>query len=127
MKCEDCELLLAQGEAAAAVEEHLSACAGCRAIAEELRANAAVLEALRDEELPRIEVKLPRTRSVYPWAVAAAAAALVIGSLLPRPAPPMPPPPPPEPPAATTVPRAQPLKIKMLTPDPEVVIYWIVD
>lgn len=130
MKCEDCEFLLAQGDSGTAVEEHLSMCAGCRSIAEELRANASVLEGLRSEELPRIEVKLPRSGKVSPWAIGvAAAAAFVIGSLFPRPTPaPMPPHPHSAPvaPEVSAVPR-EPLKIKMLTPDPDVVIYWIVD
>lgn len=129
MKCEDYEILLAQGEPGAEIERHLSQCPACRALAQDLAANAAVLEALRIEELPRIELKLPRRRSLYPWAVgAAAAAAFVIGSLLPKPtAPPAPPAPAPAPPPVITIPRPQPLKIKMLTPDPNVVIYWIVD
>ena len=130
MKCEDCEFLLAQREATAAIEEHLRECLACRSIADDLRANAAVLEELRNQELPRIEVKLPRSGKVSPWAIGvAAAAAFVIGSLFPRPTPaPMPPHPQPAPvaPEVSAVPR-EPLKIKMLTPDPDVVIYWIVD
>jgi hypothetical protein len=128
-KCEECQVLLAQGESGPEIERHLSECPACRALAEELAANAAVLEALRSEVLPHIEIRMPRPRRVYPWAVvAAAAAAFVVGSLLPKPAaPPLPAPPAPAPPAVFTVPRPQPLKIKMLTPDPNVVIYWIVD
>jgi len=152
MKCEECELLLAQGESGAAVEEHLSACPACRSIAEELCANASVLEGLQNEELPRMEVALLRRqrRKVYPWVIGvAAAAALALGMLLPRRAAA---PVRPAPRVAATVPqkpevatppaqvaeappapvrsrpqKLQPLKIKMLTPDPDVVIYWIVD
>jgi hypothetical protein len=150
MKCKECELLLAQGESNAAVEDHLSACSACRSIAEELRVNASVLEELRREEMPGMEVKLPRARKVYPWAIGvAAAAALMVGLLLPRPAAaPVRPAPTvvsivPQEPQAETPPaqaaeapaapvrsrpqKLQPLKIKMLTPDPDVVIYWIVD
>jgi hypothetical protein len=129
MSCADCELLLAQGETGALVENHLRECAGCRMLAADLAANAAILEAFRTEELPRIVVKIPRRKKLYPWvAGVAAAAAFAIGSFSPRPAaPPEPFPPAPTPPAVSTVPRPEPLKIKMLTPDPSVVIYWIVD
>ncbi len=147
MKCVDCELLLANGESNLAVEEHLRGCAACRTLAGELRANSAVLEALRGEELPPMAVQVPRRRTLYPWLVGtAAAAAALCAFLLPRsPAPaPLPAPTPraivaipeqplpaPEPvtrPSAEPITgKVQPLKIKMLTQDPDVVIYWIVD
>src|ERR1035438_10405918 len=90
MTCQDCQLLLADGEGNAAVvghlAEHLRDCGECRAIREDLRANAIALESLRVEELPRIAVKVPRRRRVFPWV--AAAAAVVVGMLLaPRPQP----------------------------------------
>src|ERR1035438_5928648 len=90
MTCEECQLILADGEGNAAVVEHLVEhlryCAECRAIQEELRANAIALESLRVEELPRIAVRIPRRRRVFPW-VAAAAAVLVGMLLAPRPQP----------------------------------------
>jgi hypothetical protein len=141
MNCTDCELHLAEGERDGAVEvhlnqleEHLSQCAQCRMLAADLAANAMVFEALRSVELPRIAVKRPQRRRVYPWAAAVAvAAAAVIGILLPRP--PVPAPPavvpvqqaPPPAPANIRTERLQPLKIKMLTSDPNVVIYWLID
>src|SRR5580693_9100166 len=86
MTCQECELILADGEGNAAVEEHLRGCSECRTLSEDLRANALALDALRVEELPRIAVKTPRRGSVFPWV--AAAAAVVVGMLLaPRPQP----------------------------------------
>jgi hypothetical protein len=134
MNCADCELHLAQGERDGAVEQHLSQCAQCRILAADLAANAALLEALRSEELPRLVVKRPQRRKFFPWAAAVAvAAAAVIGILLPRP--PVPAPPavapvrqvPPPAPANVRTEKLQPLKIKMLTSDPNVVIYWLID
>ncbi len=139
MTCRDCELCLAEGGRSSAVDEHLSECGECRALVEELAANALALEALRSEELPKFAVQIPRRRRTYGWVAAAAAAAFVIGMILPRPqsrptvtpVPPEPPPlqvaeAPPEPVKIRTQ-KLQPLKIKMLTPDPDVVIYWLID
>ena len=163
MTCQDCELHLAQFEAAqleaaqseisGEVEEHLHQCAECRALHEHLRANALVLESLRTEELPRVVVKVPRRKHVYPWrplypwgAIAAALFALVL--LAPRSQPvkpvasqvadePAQPAPPPMLPQARETAKVEsvrvrpqkiePLKIKMLTPDPDVVIYWLIE
>jgi hypothetical protein len=150
MTCQDCEIYFAQGEMSREVEEHLHQCAECRSLSQDLRANALALESLRNEELPRLAVKIPRRRKVYPWvAVAAAAAMFAFALLAPRPQPPKP--------AASAVvaqvveepaqpqvlPRAretaktepvrrplqktEPLKIKMLTSDPDVVIYWLIE
>jgi hypothetical protein len=125
MNCRDCELRLAEGVRDGAVEEHLSQCAQCRMLAADLAANAAVFEGLRSEELPPIAVRIPRRRWAYGWA-AAIAAVVFVAALLPRPQAP--------PPAAVVLPhppqapvKPQPLKIKMLTPDPNVVIYWLID
>ncbi len=138
MTCQECEVWLGNGEDA---REHLASCAECRMLAEDLRLNAAALREMR--------VRPAR----WPWPVAAAAAvvmaigiwraapdpqtALVAGkgdrSLLPLP--------PPRSLAADLkagqslrpvkerrhVGAAEPLKVKMLTSDPDVVIYWIVD
>jgi hypothetical protein len=117
MTCQDCELCLVEGEMPATVEEHLYECAKCRALHQHLRANALVLGSLRDEELPRIAVKIPGRRHVYPWAAAAVAALFVAALFVPR-----------TPPAQPPRPRkVEPMKIKMLTPDPNVVIYWLID
>lgn len=136
MNCQDCEVLLAGEETSPQLEQHLHECDSCRSLAEDLRENAGVLAAMKQEDLPKLSIRVPRTAKVYPWLVgAAAAAALVIALLLPRPSTPVlrtaPQPPvasvsqPPE--APSTPQKAQPLKIKMLTSDPDVVIYWIVD
>ncbi len=141
MKCEDCELLLAQNERNAELEEHLRACPKCLAIEQDLAANALALAALRDEEMPGIVVKAPSRARAYGWLAAAAAAAFVAALLLPRtppasqPEPPKvvvsqapPQPPPPVRGAAVLQPQKfEPLKIKMLTSDPDVVIYWLID
>jgi hypothetical protein len=129
MKCQDCETFLAEGEISAIVQEHLRECPECRALGRELAANAAALESLRNEELPKVAVKIPRRKHVCPW-VAAAAAMFAVALLLPRR-------PPEKPlvgsrvvvqPARLTRPqKVEPLKIKMLTPDPDVVIYWLID
>jgi hypothetical protein len=94
-------------------------CAECRALADELRANAEALKALRDEELPPLVVRIRRRAPVYSWVAAVAAAVLLALALphlwrilhapAPRPG------------------SSEPLKIKMLTPDPDVVIYWLID
>ena len=117
MKCEDCELWLAAGEVSAAVEDHLHDCAVCRVLAADLGANQEALEELRAEELPPLSIKIPRRRWLYGSAVAAA---IVAALLIPRPHPV------PKAPVAETQPPSQ-IKVKMLTSDPNVVIYWLLD
>jgi hypothetical protein len=157
MTCPECELLLADDEADASVEDHLHGCAKCRALQEELRANALALSSLRDDELPRVKMteRRPVVARPVPWVAAAAAAALlalaahqasqwkpivetlprqvaapatVTAKLAPAPAPKL---------AVRRKPKParrgaalalkEPLLVKMLTPDPDVVVYWIVD
>ena len=120
MNCEVCQLLLAGGEPSAAVEEHLRGCPACRAVDRDLSANAVALETLRSEEMPALVMKIPRRRP-YAWVAAAAAAGLLIGMLAPKNAPPA------RDAVSSHLKKTEPLKIKMLTPDPQVVIYWIVD
>ena len=155
MTCEEAELLLAGGDADASVEDHLRGCANCRALQEELSANALALNSLRDAELPGL--KMRKRRPALPWIAAAAAAALLVliahqtsqrkpvveaalharqaaapeavtvtVNPLPKPAPkvyvrrkPKP--------VRRSTPPAEPLLVKMLTSDPDVVVYWIVD
>ncbi len=120
MTCQECELLLAQGEPDGFVGAHLQECASCRALSLDLAANSAVLESLKSEELPPISVAVPRRR----WFLAAAAAAALLAALLSYPtadrivS---------EPQVEVPRPQKEPLKIKMLTPDPDVVIYWLID
>ena len=142
MTCAECELLLAGGgEMDAAALEHLCECAECRALQQEFAGNAQALAAMREVTLPA------RPKRSIPWlSIAAAAAIAAIVSLQMWQFKPTPPRPlrlqaerPDEvtvaikapPPAILTQARQakakQPLKIKMLTDDPDVVIYWLVD
>jgi hypothetical protein len=150
MTCQECELWLAGGEMDISVEDHLRGCAGCRALQGELRANALVLRSFRDDELQ--VVRTLERRPAVPWMSAVAAAALLvliahqvsqwrpIVETLPRPrvatdittvtaeppaAPKLPVLRKPEP--ARSSPVEEPLLVKMLTPDPDVVVYWLVD
>jgi hypothetical protein len=154
MTCQECELLLA-GDEDALVEDHLRGCAKCRAFQEELRANALALSSLRDDELRRVTT--PVRRPVLPWIAAAAAAVLLaliahegFQRQSPHPQPvsarvtgpirvtaKLPAAAEPAPTLAVrrrkpkrsprSAPLEQPLLVKMLTPDPDVVVYWIVD
>ena len=132
MTCQECEIKLGMGENAAG---HLESCAECRALAEDLRLNAIALREMRVRAGVRWE-----------WAIAAAAAIiLAIGPWRGKP----PEKKPPEraasakivgptrevkPTAVAPVKHvrkrrqpAEPLRVKMFTSDPDVVIYWIVD
>ena len=109
MRCPVCKAIAGQGE-----------CAECRAVADEMSMNTEALSVFRDEELPPLVVRIPRRAPVVPWVAAAAAAVLLLALALPhrqRTAPPVP----------VTPKRPEPSKIKMLTPDPDVVIYWLID
>jgi hypothetical protein len=129
MTCQECEIKLGMGEHAA---EHLASCAECRALAEDLRLNAVALREMR-----------VRPRMRWEWAlVAAASIVMAIGLRHGKP-----PEKPPERTAAAKIgrptrtaavmapakrvrkkrPPAEPLRVKMFTSDPDVVIYWIVD
>ena len=155
MNCRECELLLADAEAAS-VADHLRDCAQCRALKEDLRANALALSSFRNDELPRVET--PKRRPVLPrpvpW-IAAAAAAVLLALIAHQSSQRRPTQPqqvtapvtgpirvtaklPPEPALKPAVRRKrkqvprnvgpeQPLLVKMLTPDPDVVVYWLVD
>jgi hypothetical protein len=154
MTCHECELLLADGRAP---EEHLRVCPDCRAFAAELRDNAAALISMRDEPLVEQALACNggfSRRSRTPiWIAAAAAALLVLGFAALRPhkpaqviAP--------SPQVIASLPLAVPeisapvpvqiqklrrrvpervpepqetMLVKMLTPDPDVVIYWLVE
>jgi hypothetical protein len=133
MTCQECEVKLGMGEDAA---EHVASCAECRWLAEELRLNSVALRELRAK--PRMQ---------WAWVLAAAAAlVMAIGVWKSRAvAPPViaahqvaPPPLTSEvrmpvvrkhkpTKSARREPAPQPLRVKMFTSDPDVVIYWIVD
>jgi hypothetical protein len=152
MTCQECELLLAAGGNA---PEHLMSCAACRELAEDLRANTEGLMAMRDEA-PFGPVRPSANRWVWIAAAAAAlVVALALSRTAPHaPAPPVKigreilpavgtaaPPErdraqrtplargPARPPSArpVVVKESAPLVVKMLTPDPDVVIYWLID
>lgn len=128
MTCQECEIKLGMGENEA---EHLAWCAECRRLAEDLRLNAVALREMRVH--PRMH---------WEWALAAAAA-IVIAVGLWRIGPTEKPPeraaaakivgPTRTPPAVPVKrvrkkrPPAEPLRVRMFTSDPDVVIYWIVD
>lgn len=128
MTCPECEVRLADGEVDGFVEEHLRACAPCRAFHDDLRENAIALGELRQEALPAL-----RPLRSFPWMSAVAAAvtlALVIPGIWRATRPVEPEPVKATTPAEVTVTaslKTEPLKVKMLTPDPDVVIYWLID
>jgi len=151
MTCQECELRLALDQN---VDEHLSACSACRALAEEMRANAAAFESLAADPLPPVRHKVmtqiraqSRNRQLMRWGWALAAAAMLAVAIFlsthPRAAAPAPQMAQVEMPRPMEVPRALPahepplerssvrkpeiLKVKMFTDDPDVVIYWLVD
>jgi hypothetical protein len=129
MTCQECELKLGMGEDAA---DHLASCKECRALAEELRLNAVALHEMR-------------ARPVMSWLAMAAAILLAIAAgwkmtrveKLPLPVVRMAGSEPKtfEKPAVLKVVKHRPskrrstetLRVKLLTSDPDVVIYWIVD
>ena len=146
MNCRECESILARDEPTAEAQAHLARCPACRALALELRANAEALAAMASEEVGRVSLPAIRPR---PWKwIPAVAAMLAVGfgiRVASRP-----------PTVATTVtvrenaivtpavepakpevgrtPRSaagplagQPLVVKMLTPDPDIVIYWLIE
>ena len=150
MTCQECELRLGAGEAA---EEHLAVCPSCRALAEELRANAAAFESLAEDPLPAVRHRVTaqnHRRRLVRWALAAAAILIAIVAIpwnRQQPAPVqvtrVPVESAPQPsradlagipersrkkrvarPAPAVRPGAGTLTVKMLTPDPDVVIYW---
>ena len=157
MTCQECEQALAMETSGAEIERHLSGCAECRALAEHMRANAAAFSAMAEEELPEVRFAvISRIRQQasarkllrWGWALAAAAVVVVAVSLwpherniapapaevavapkaeIPRTAPAVAPPKTARRTLAHRKQAAPPLVVKMLTDDPDVVIYWQVD
>jgi hypothetical protein len=137
MTCQECEIKLGMGEED---REHLASCEECRWLAKELRLNSLALREMRVQ--PRMH---------WEWGLAAAAAIAMAIVLWNR----MPPKEPPQRAAAAKIGRptrqerpvlasappvkhirlhrvtrrepSEPLRVKMFTSDPDVVIYWIVD
>jgi hypothetical protein len=154
MTCQECELLLAQDEISSEIAVHLAECSGCRLLAAELSENADTLRAMGEEVLPVAPIRLRPSHPWWKWTSAAAAVIITLGdawwasrpaqpphmvsidvnvtgvipkrevpyvkadiseTLTPRIIP------------AVQVTEPEPLEVKMLTPDPDVVIYWLID
>jgi len=148
MTCPECELALAMEESRQEIDRHLVECAPCRALAMEIRTNSVALSAMAGDELPEVRFVVmaqirdqTRTRRVmrWGWALAAVAAAVVILFELPREQTIAPPPlriavippkietPPVAPKRVVRENKTAPLTVKMLTGDPNVVIYWQIE
>jgi hypothetical protein len=151
MTCQECEFAVGCEEMGGAVEEHLRGCGSCRGLMEELQANGDALESMSFEEMPRVRVRRP----VLPAVVVLAAAAAVVMLIVAIPKEEKLPPVhyalapmkfeipamrreatrtlrkeryPPLPDGRGSLGAAtQPLMVKMLTDDPNVVIYWQID
>ena len=141
MTCQECELLLAGEERSVIVDEHLATCEACRDFELDLRANAGAMRAFSTDVMPAVARPNP-VRWPYVAAAVAIAAVLILMLAIPKK---------PQAPLAqiarittpTMVP-AQPvihhtrkrvihheepqiLQVKMLTDDPNVVIYWQIE
>jgi len=150
MTCGECELLLAEGEVNSELEAHVSGCSSCRTLAAELQANAHVMRAMGLETLPAPPIQIHPSMPWWKWTSAAAALVITLGAAwcASRPVPPphivsidvkvtgiAPKEVPVEKAEIPTVPKPvirpnvpeEPLRVKMLTPDPDVVIYWLID
>lgn len=123
MTCRDCELLLSQDEIPASVEEHLKGCVACRSLADEISANTAVLREFRDEDLPfGVAPLLPAPKPSWKWAVLVPAFLVLLAVFLRWNIPNRT-----VAPGPSHAPTQKPLMVKMLTSDPNVVIYWQID
>jgi hypothetical protein len=154
MTCQECELLLAQDATNPEVEAHVAECPGCRSLAAELQANANAMRALGEDPMPATPIQLRPAYPWWKWTSAAAALMITAGAAWWISRPPKPPqivsvdvkvtgivpkaevpyvkaeiPVTLTPARVSVVPVAntEPLLVKMLTPDPDVVIYWLVD
>jgi hypothetical protein len=127
MTCQECELKLGMGEDAT---EHLASCAECRCFAKELRLNAVALREMRVR--PRLHWALAAAAvliGIFAWKMTRVEKLILppVGIAVAEP---------------VSVPSShkkvkrkaahgaapqQPLRVKMFTSDPDVVIYWIVD
>jgi hypothetical protein len=152
MNCAECQLQIFDGELNRDAMVHLTECDDCRALDREVRLNSAALAELRDEPLPAARIP----HRWWPYVAAAAAAVLVAAFVLrpvtrPEPVPvahvepaPLAAPAFPSLPQLAAAPKpvhhrhlaakpepkpaeAEPLLVKFITDDPNVVVYWIVD
>ena len=154
MTCQECGLLIAQNEIDPEVDGHLAGCPGCRSLADEVQANAHAMRAMGEEIIPVAPVRLRPSQPWWKWTSAAAAVIITLGAAwwASRPAKPphivsidvkvagvvpkaevpyvkaeIPETLPPTIIRPVPVASTEPLKVKMLTPDPDVVIYWLID
>ena len=145
MTCHDCELALAGDQFTGAVAEHVRTCHSCSEFSEDLHANAEAFHSMAVEEIPIVlgrnvgQPVLPAVIRTVAAAALALAAAVAIVFLIPAEQKLEPPhytlvpmkfEIPSIPPArrAPKQPRAtHPLMVKLLTDDPNVVIYWQID
>jgi hypothetical protein len=128
MTCQECERKLGMSEDAG---EHLASCAECRWLARELRLNSHALREMR-------------VRPTMHWVLATAAAIVIAVSAwkmtrveklampamqmaVAKPQPARLEPAPSKKAERHLRPAPEPLRVKMFTSDPDVVIYWIVD
>ena len=106
------------------VPEGEGQCRDCRDLADEIRINSAVLAALRDETiLPLASARNLRRKPAFWWGAAAAAILIALALPLTQYRPPGAP----VPARQDVLSTGEPLKVKILTPDPDVVIYWLID
>lgn len=148
MTCQEFELALGREESSAEVDAHLETCSACRELASEMRANSEALWSFSSEALPSVRgavmaaIRRP-TPMIWEWVLAAAALlALTLGvsrmwrveqmsmPRIPVAVAPQFEIPAPQPIAAPKpVRRKNPpaLTVKMLTSDPDVVIYWLIE
>jgi hypothetical protein len=145
MTCSECQDQIFDGELGQDALVHLTGCDECRVLDREVRLNASAMAAMREDVVP------VRSRRRWRWVVAAAATVLAVIGFAYRPEPVAVPqqvavvephpvaPVLPKPVAAKRVPArrvrpaktvqqpAEPLLVKFLTDDPDIVIYWLID
>jgi hypothetical protein len=153
MKCSECEAQIFDGELDQDAVAHLTTCEACRELDREVRLNTEALAAMRDDVLPvRKARRWPWVAAVAAAAVAAIGLSFwmtpyvgpirhpdIVADLTPAPviavpaAPEIPAVILPPPPAArvrrvqATKPVEQPLLVNLISDDPDVVIYWLID
>ena len=149
MKCREWEISMAAGDTSPELEQHLAGCGECRSLWSELRSNRHALRAMGLDVVPAPPAPVRERHPWWKWSSAAAALVLSLAGAWFASRPPRPPrivsvdvnvtgvvpqeapvvkaKIPDRIPALIPVANTEPLTVKMLTPDPDVVIYWLVD